>query len=67
MRGKVTCPKTYTFRAQDVYVSRSKRIRFERKGYTFGSFALKVTLFQQTVRTRKKVLFLHKLKLYRQA
>ena len=29
--------KTYTFRAQDVYVSRSKRIRFRRKTYTFYS------------------------------
>ena len=27
--------KTYTFHAQDVYVSRSKRIRFRRKTYTF--------------------------------
>ena len=29
--------KTYTFHAQDVYVSRSKRIRFRRKTYTFYS------------------------------
>ena len=29
--------KTYTFRAQDVCVSRSKRIRFRRKTYTFYS------------------------------
>ena len=29
--------KTYTFRAQDVYVSRSKRIRFRRKTYMFYS------------------------------
>ena len=27
--------KTYTFHAQDVYISRSKRIRFRRKTYTF--------------------------------
>ena len=27
MRGKATCPKTYTFRAQDVYVSLGKAIR----------------------------------------
>ena len=27
--------KTYTFRAQDVYVLHSKRIRFRRKTYTF--------------------------------
>jgi len=27
--------KTYTFHAQDVYVSRSKRIRFTRDTYTF--------------------------------
>lgn len=37
MRGKATSLKTYTFRAQDVYVSRSKRIRFRRKTYTFYS------------------------------
>ena len=67
MRGKATCPKTYTFRAQDVYVLLVIRIRFAREGYTFGSFPLKGSLFQRTVRTRKKVLFLHKLKLYRQA
>ena len=29
--------KTYTFHAQDVYVSRSKRIRFRRKTYTLYS------------------------------
>ena len=29
--------KTYTFRTQGVYVSRSKRIRFRRKTYTFYS------------------------------
>ena len=27
--------KTYTFHAQDVYISRSKHIRFRRKTYTF--------------------------------
>ena len=37
MRGKATRPKTYTFRVQDVYVSRSKRIRFRCKTYTFYS------------------------------
>jgi len=44
MRGKATCPKTYTFRAQDVYVSHSKRIRFRRKTYTFYSRYVYVSL-----------------------
>ena len=44
MRGKATCPKTYTFRAQDVYVSHSKRIRFRRKTYTFYSQYVYVSL-----------------------
>ena len=30
-------PKTYTFRAQDVYVSRPKRIRFASDTYTLHS------------------------------
>jgi len=67
MRGKAICPKTYTFSTQDVYVLLAIRIRFARGGYTLGSFTLKVTLFHRTVRTGKKILFLHKLKLYRQA
>ncbi len=44
MRGKSISPKTYTFRAQDVYVSRSKRIRFRRKTYTFYSRYVYVSL-----------------------
>ena len=37
-RGRIPCAgKTYTFHAQDVYVSRSKRIRFHRQTYTFCS------------------------------
>mgnify|MGYP000845785359 CR=1 FL=1 len=36
--GRIPCAgKTYTFYAQDVYVSRSKRIRFHRQTYTFCS------------------------------
>ena len=36
--GRIPCAgKTYTFHAQDVYVSRSKRIRFHRQTYTFCS------------------------------
>ena len=36
--GRIPCAgKTYTFPAQDVYVSRSKRIRFHRQTYTFCS------------------------------
>ena len=36
--GRIPCAgKTYTFHAQDVYVSRSKRIRFHRQTYTFYS------------------------------
>ena len=36
--GRILCAgKTYTFPAQDVYVSRSKRIRFMPKTYTFCS------------------------------
>ena len=36
--GRIPCGgKTYTFPAQDVYVSRSKRIRFHRQTYTFCS------------------------------
>ena len=44
MRGKATCHKTYTFRAQDVYVSHSKRIRFRCKTYTFYSRYVYVSL-----------------------
>ena len=36
--GRIPCAgKTYTFHAQDVYVSHSKRIRFHRQTYTFCS------------------------------
>jgi len=36
--GRIPCAgKTYTFHAQDVYVLRSKRIRFHRQTYTFCS------------------------------
>ena len=36
--GRIPCAgKTYTFHTQDVYVSRSKRIRFHRQTYTFCS------------------------------
>ena len=36
--GRIPCAdKTYTFHTQDVYVSRSKRIRFHRQTYTFYS------------------------------
>ena len=36
--GRIPCGgKTYTFPAQDVYVSRSKRIPFHRQTYTFCS------------------------------
>jgi len=36
--GRIPCAgKTYTFHAQDVYVSCSKRIRFHRQTYTFCS------------------------------
>ena len=36
--GRISCVgKTYTFYAQDVYVSRSKRIRFHRQTYTLCS------------------------------
>ena len=36
--GGIPCAgKTYTFHTQDVYVSRSKRIRFHRQTYTFCS------------------------------
>ena len=36
--GRIPCAgKTYTFHTQDVYVSRSKRIRFHRQTYTLCS------------------------------
>ena len=45
--------KTYTFHAQDVYVSYSKRIRFRRKTYTFYSRYVYVAT-KQGIRSTEK-------------
>ena len=51
--GRIPCAgKTYTFHAQDVYVSRSKRIRFHRQTYTFCSRYVYV-LMRRSIRSAR--------------
>ena len=51
--GRIPCAgKTYTFHTQDVYVSRSKRIRFHRQTYTFCSRYLYV-LMRRAIRSAR--------------